>query len=60
MSCVWYKISKLPAHNATAKDNRNGIKLYDPVTAIHPAEGAIAKAQPSNRLALQVKRFVYG
>ena len=53
-------MSKLPAQKATAADSSTGCHARPPVTPIHAADGAIASAHPSSRLAAQVNRFEYG
>ena len=53
-------MSKLPAQHATAQDNMIGSNDNFPVIPIQAADGAIASAQPSNKLAVHVNLFVNG
>ncbi len=53
-------MSKLPAQHATAHDKMIGSKDKVPVIPIQAADGAIARAHPSNRLAVHVNLLVNG
>ena len=53
-------MSKLPAHKATAVESKTGCQSNFPTIPIQAADGAIASAHPSSRLAAQVNLFVSG
>ena len=49
-----------PAQSATASEISTGSSVRLPVTPIQAADGDMASAQPSSRLAAHVNRLVYG
>ena len=53
-------MSKEAAHDATATESSTGSQSRLPRTPIHAADGAIAKAQPSSKLAVQVNLLEKG